>query len=194
MITKQQIKDFYTTEGSIPSTTQERVYSKATSRKRKRAVEKMLAKEKVVSFLEIGCAEGMYCEFMLKYAERITGMDISLPKINRAGSANKIRYIEGDWDAIPFSNGGFDLILASECLEHSLDPSHVVKEVFRVAHRAIFSVPIKEPKLADPMHHHTGHIHAFRPDTFKELFKDYKINDEYLDEETGFMVLEVINK
>src|SRR3989304_2805749 len=116
MITKQQIEDFYTNEGNVPSTTQERVYSKATSRKRKRAVEKMLAKEKVATFLEIGCAEGMYCEFMLKHAERVMGMDISLPKIQRAGSAREIRYVKGDWDAIPFSNGSFDLILASECL------------------------------------------------------------------------------
>jgi len=194
MITKQQIKDFYQKEGEVSTNTQDMVYSKETSKRRKALVEKMLSKHKVYRFLEIGCAEGMYCNFMLNHAQEVTGMDISKPKLERAINPEKIKYVEGDWDNPPFEPNSFDLVLATECLEHSLDPKLVVENIFKLASLAIFSVPIKEPKLADPMHHHTGHIHAFRPNSFRALFENlgHKITDEYLDEETGFIVLEVI--
>jgi len=190
-ITKDQIRDFYDKEGLVPTSRQENVYSKPTSMARMTAVKKMMDKHVDGRFLEIGCAEGMYCSYASSKADIVVGLDISKPKIKRSIPGENILYMVGDWDNLPFADKSFDVALATECIEHSLNPSLVVSELFRVARRIIVTVPIKEPKLEDPMHHRTGHIQAFREDSFKELFSEHSILEEHVDNDVGFIALVV---
>ena len=194
MITKQDIKSFYTKEGEIDTNAQSHVYGpgKPNSQLRMNTV-----KEVVTEFLpgarvlEIGCAEGMYCRYMALDAKLVVGVDISWPKIIRASTQSvpgNLVFMQGDWDELPFPDNSFDLILATECIEHAMDPKELVRKLGRLAPRIIASVPIAETKLEDPLSHHTGHISAFRPETFRELFVGLDINTEVI--ERLFMVVE----
>lgn len=191
--TKEDIKNFYHKEGLSPTSTQSHVYSEAKplSRARMDLVKAFLDKwsTDVEYFVEIGCAEGYYCEYMSTRVRDVVGLDISEPKLLRAVVRPNIQYVVGDWDNMTmFDTNSFDLALASECIEHSLDPAVVIKEVFRVAKSCIFSVPLNETLKQSPLEQGSGHLHSFTIDSFLELFKDYEVVDWQMHESMKFVV------
>lgn len=174
--TKQSLKEFYEAEGRNPTATQTQVYSKPQSQARKQIVEKLLLPYlKGAKCLEIGCAEGMYCKFMADNgASLVVGLEISEPKLLRAEKHPNILYLQGDWDNLPFKSP-FDLVLATEVLEHSLNPKAVIDSLFKLTGRMIVSVPLDEGIHADALKDRSGHIQTFNFESFRKLFMDYAI-------------------
>jgi 2-polyprenyl-3-methyl-5-hydroxy-6-metoxy-1,4-benzoquinol methylase len=102
------------------------------------------------SILDVGCGEGVLTE---RWAERlgekpVIGIDLPDPKLEAEWAARRRENLEfrtfpgGD---LPFADGTFDLVAATEVLEHVPDPEQTLAEMARVAARHLLvSVP-REP-------------------------------------------------
>ncbi len=96
------------------------------------------------TLLDAGCGEGYTTEVIQKKFSKLKIKAIELDKfIVQKGIQNKGFKIEkGDIYNIPFKNHSFDVVLASEVLEHLEYPNKAVKECKRVSRKyCIFSVP-----------------------------------------------------
>lgn len=103
------------------------------------------------SILDIGCGEGVLTE---QWAERlgdgrVLGVDLEDPKLQsewRERRRENLEFQVLDVAAgLPFADGEFELVTATEVLEHVPTPERVVAEMARVASRhLIVSVP-REP-------------------------------------------------
>jgi 2-polyprenyl-3-methyl-5-hydroxy-6-metoxy-1,4-benzoquinol methylase len=84
-----------------------------------------------LSILDVGCGDGVMSEPILKMGNYVTSVE--LPTI--AELAQKCRVpsvVAGDAEQLAFASGSFDLILASEVVEHLWNPTSFFDEVHRV--------------------------------------------------------------
>ena len=99
------------------------------------------------SVLEVGCGEGHMQQALMRYpfAERIA-FDIDAPIVAEARRiAPESRYLVADGQSLPFPDGRFDVVMATEVLEHVPDPARALAEMRRVSRRYVLvSVP-REP-------------------------------------------------
>jgi SAM-dependent methyltransferase len=103
------------------------------------------------SILDIGCGEGVLTE---QWAQRlgdgrIVGLDLPDRKLQEEWQRRtrpNLEFVTGDLsDGLPYTRDEFDLVCATEVLEHVPEPERVVAEMARVAARhLIVSVP-REP-------------------------------------------------
>lgn len=113
----------------------------------RRRVDALLALARPVAgdrVLEVGCGAGHVLE---RFAgARRTGLDISPRMLDRARRrlGQGVPLICASADALPFRAGSFPVSLCTEVLEHTPDPSAVLRELVRVAGgsgRIVVSVP-----------------------------------------------------
>jgi len=79
--------------------------------------------------LDAGCAMG---EFMDRIPDRlVSGIDMSGEFVGIAREHGR-DVVEGRLEALPYPDGSFDLIVATDILEHVLDLNAVVAELLRV--------------------------------------------------------------
>ncbi len=92
--------------------------------------------------LEFGCGVGRWLEELTGRFEKIRGLDISLPMLERArerlsgAGSGDIRLCRFDGSRIPFSSGVFDLVFSVTVLIHIVDDevlTRAVGEMARVA-------------------------------------------------------------
>lgn len=109
------------------------MYSKSSHLVRKRALLKlMLNNMSGRSFIDIGCAEGLYCYEALKLgASSVVGIDVSQQKIERAKKLYQdIDFRVIDSDAVSCCiRDKFDFVLCAETLQHILDYKKTLKEM-----------------------------------------------------------------
>lgn len=101
------------------------------------------------SFLDVGCAEGLYIKCFEKYNPHgmCVGVDIAKNYLNKAkiGLPNAA-FVQADAEYLPFKNREFDIVLCSETLEHVLNPNKAFLELLRVSRKyLIISVPGHTP-------------------------------------------------
>jgi ubiquinone/menaquinone biosynthesis C-methylase UbiE len=97
------------------------------------------------SFLDAGCGEGFVAEILLRRFPglKLTGFDFNPAAVAVAG----LRVPEATFQTasifeIPFPDGSFDVVGCFEVLEHQRDPASALRELARVAGRAVvLSVP-----------------------------------------------------
>jgi 2-polyprenyl-3-methyl-5-hydroxy-6-metoxy-1,4-benzoquinol methylase len=95
--------------------------------------------------LDAGCGEGFVISNLLQGSDGfvITGIDRSLGAIEIARQmVPGVLFNVGDLREMPYGNGGFDLVMCLEVLEHLPDPHRGLRELRRVtsAH-CLVSVP-----------------------------------------------------
>jgi len=96
--------------------------------------------------LEVGVGEG---HVMRRVRERfpgvpIAGLDLPDEALSDDWRAERLPCLFGDATALPFPDGGFDLVLAIEVLEHVPGPDAALAELARVCTgRLIASVPFE---------------------------------------------------
>ena len=106
------------------------------------------------SILDIGCGEGILTEQWADRLQgsggRVVGLDLDDPKLRAEWAARdalanlELRALDVT-EGLPYGDGEFDLVTATEVLEHVPAPERVVAEMARVAARhLIVSVP-REP-------------------------------------------------
>lgn len=89
-----------------------------------------------LSVLDIGCGGGLLSEALHEDGASVSGVDVSAASIREAqrharGRQLAIDYRIADATALPFPNASFDLIVASEVLEHVANVDAVLDEVAR---------------------------------------------------------------
>ncbi len=97
------------------------------------------------TFLDAGCGEGFVAELLLQHMPelRLTGFDfnpeaVSLAQRRVPGSTFRTASIF----EIPYADASFDVVGCFEVLEHQTNPASALKELTRVAGRAVvLSVP-----------------------------------------------------
>jgi SAM-dependent methyltransferase len=104
--------------------------------------------------LEVGCEAGGLLR-RLDEGPRVVGLDLSLSALRTARSELGTRAIDlVHADAtrpLPFRDGEFDAVIASEVLEHCRSPRRIVGEIHRVLAprgRAVFTIPNERRYLA----------------------------------------------
>lgn len=123
------------------------------------------------TLLDVGGAEGM----LAVLARDLLGADVHVSDLSsevceRASEIFGLEVTPADIHALPFADESFDVLVCAETLEHVFDPEIAVKELLRVARRAVvISVPHESPSLIERnrcLGEPHAHIHAFDRHSF----------------------------
>jgi len=100
------------------------------------------------SVLEAGCGEGHISDFLYRNRQNIQldAFDISEKVIEQAKKDYPyIHFSTGSIYDIKSPNNSYDLVVASEVLEHLEDPKKAMKELLRVSKRYVLATVPHEP-------------------------------------------------
>jgi 2-polyprenyl-3-methyl-5-hydroxy-6-metoxy-1,4-benzoquinol methylase len=131
--------------------------------------------------LELGCGTGLLARQLLEFGNTVTALDIS--EVAIAQLPQEIKGIVSTLPDIPLPDRSFDVVVATEILEHIDDHEDCVRQVVRVLRpggRAYFAVPNnclgpeEEPE----------HVRKYTSETLLELLDPYGFVfiDEFVDE------------
>jgi 2-polyprenyl-6-hydroxyphenyl methylase/3-demethylubiquinone-9 3-methyltransferase len=96
------------------------------------------------SVLDVGCGSGRFSARAAARGARVTALDIGVRLLQRTRQRCPARPVAADACLLPFRSGSFDVVIASECIEHTTDPLHAVEEIHRVTRpggRFLITVP-----------------------------------------------------
>ncbi len=86
--------------------------------------------------LDSGCGGGAFSRSLARFGARfVVGLDISIGSIRmarRINAADRLEYIVGDMEAMPFEDGTFEVIWAWGSVEHTPHPWRAIAELDRV--------------------------------------------------------------
>ncbi len=151
-IGKDRLKEFYEHEAR-GTAHQEMMYAKGKKHElwwhRKRLlyildyIEDISRRQRISSFLEVGCAEGLYVNYVASHYNGLDyclGLDIARAYVEKArleSSKSSIDYIVGDVENLPFRNDSVDLVLCSEVLEHIYRYRASARELCRISKKSL---------------------------------------------------------
>ena len=140
------------------------------------------------NFLDAGCGKGFYVNFASKHVKHAVGIDISLPLLREAQSsfrAFNTDFIQASWDALPFREESFDVVIWFDGPEHAIDPKLTLLEIRKVLRRFLLvSAPVSTCILILPEYFEVklnktlaitsgkpfrGHINAYTRRTLMKL-------------------------
>lgn len=188
---KQQVEDMFDTiSGNYDGLN--RVISLGTDTKWRKKVIKMVASLKPDSILDIATGTG---DLAIKYAEsipakKIIGLDLSEGMLSMARKkvvgtqlADKVSFIKGDSEALPFESNSFDVISVSFGIRNFENLDKGLSEILRVLKpNGLFviletSVPVKTP-FKQGYHLYTKRVLPL----IGKLFSRDKVAYQYLSE------------
>jgi len=125
--------------------------------------------------LDVGCGIGIFLDIIRPHCKAVAGLDISPVAINLLKSKG-IEGKVGELPEISYPDKSFDVVVATEIVEHLDDPVALLKEAVRVARKkVIFTVP---DNVLGP-EEFAEHRQLFTKDTLEELlhqfFDDFQI-------------------
>jgi ubiquinone/menaquinone biosynthesis C-methylase UbiE len=86
--------------------------------------------------LDVGCGTGVFTADLLAAGSQVTGLELSLPMLRRAGkkaSGRPFNMVQGDMRRLPFAMGSFDKTISVTAIEFlDEDAPSAVAEMFRV--------------------------------------------------------------
>jgi ubiquinone/menaquinone biosynthesis C-methylase UbiE len=85
------------------------------------------------SLLDVGCGSGWFSQRAAHRGARVTSLDIGVRLLAEARRKCPTRPVAADACQLPFPDGAFDVVISSECIEHTLDPERALREILRVA-------------------------------------------------------------
>jgi ubiquinone/menaquinone biosynthesis C-methylase UbiE len=158
----------------------------ATAHDERRVREYIISKvpKEINSILDVGCGNGWVAKEFLPKGKQVYSLDISATNPAKAKKLypDKNHFgITADSFQLPFSDNSFDCVIASEIIEHVVDPPEFIKELFRVVKnggRLIITTPYKEKLiyyLCIHCNHKTSanaHIHSFDEKKLENLYKE----------------------
>ncbi|MCW8810559.1 MAG: class I SAM-dependent methyltransferase [Ignavibacteriaceae bacterium] len=156
----------------------------ATEHDERRVREYIISKipKSVNSILDVGCGKGWVAKEFLPKGKTVVSLDISVtnPSIVKKLYSNPKHFaIAADSFHLPLNDNSFDCVIASEIIEHVVDPAGFIKELFRVIKKGeslIITTPYKE-KLIYYLCIHcnqktpaNAHIHSFDEKKLESLY------------------------
>lgn len=115
--------------------------------------------------LDLGCGSGRHVGPLAARGARVVALDLAPSSVEGAAAT-----VAADGRRLPFRDGAFDLVIASEVLEHLREPAAIVAEsrrVLRPQGRLVVSVPRFGPEAINwllSLEYHSavgGHVHIF---------------------------------
>jgi 2-polyprenyl-3-methyl-5-hydroxy-6-metoxy-1,4-benzoquinol methylase len=116
-----------------------------------RTLDELFSQAAPSSVLDVGCGEGVLTEQWAVQLEassapsRVVGVDLDDPKLAAEWSTRQrpnLRFTPMTVEALEFADDEFDLVAATEVLEHVPEPERALAEMARVASRSLLvSVP-----------------------------------------------------
>lgn len=85
------------------------------------------------TLLDVGCGFGAFSGQAVARGARVTSLDIGLQLLGRTRQQCGSRPVNADACRLPFADASFDVVISSECIEHTLDPAAALREISRVA-------------------------------------------------------------
>ena len=160
---------------------------------------KKLEENKPKTLVDLGCADGALCLTLSQKGIECTGINlykasVSVAQSRAAKNRLSAKFIEQD---LFDHKRKYNAVVMTEVLEHLPDPQKGVDKAMSLLKKegkAYFSSP-RVDHLGVEMHKKeaskqswddgkpSGHLRLFTEDEFKNLFKNYKITDYFLDEE-----------
>jgi ubiquinone/menaquinone biosynthesis C-methylase UbiE len=99
------------------------------------------------SMLDVGCGEGRTTALLAERSSaRVFGLDLEEIVVREAAiGVPRAAFIVGSAYELPFESGSFDLVVATEVMEHLDEPSRALEEMVRVASKSIVLTVPHEP-------------------------------------------------
>ena len=97
-----------------------------------------------LSVLDVGCGSGWFSREAARRGARVTSLDIALQLLHETRRKVQTDRVNADACWLPFASDTFDLVISSECIEHTLDPRQALREIHRVTKpggRLLITVP-----------------------------------------------------
>lgn len=141
------------------------------------------------SILDVGSGSAWIAKEYAKKDKNVISFDISsvnTKKAKKIVSDNNHTPVTGDSFFLPFKTASFDIVVSSEVIEHVVDPTAFITELFRVVKpggKLIITTPYKEKlqyslcihcNKKTPLH---AHIHSFDEHILKNLYKGEDIQN-----------------
>lgn len=84
--------------------------------------------------LDVGCGDGRLARAIRAHCPDaiIHGCDVSAVALARSEGLDRQYAVDLDCEVLPEAGGSFDLVIASEVIEHLIQPDHVLAELARV--------------------------------------------------------------
>jgi len=120
--------------------------------------------------LDIGCGDGVLLN-LIKNAI-LYGIDLDQASLDYAAAKVKAKFIQGSAEKLPFQANFFDVVLATEIIEHLSRPEFMLREIHRVLKpqgRMILTTPLKTGKTPEDK----LHLQEFSLVELKELLQPY---------------------
>jgi len=137
--------------------------------------------------LDVGSGSGWITHMLASRGVRVTSVDLSernLVQIRERVHRGSADFVLADTYRLPFRDGSFDLVIASELLEHLESPAEGVRELQRVLARGgrlVASTPYKE-KIQYYLCIHcnkktpaNAHLHSFDERSLAMLFQSQSL-------------------
>jgi SAM-dependent methyltransferase/uncharacterized protein YbaR (Trm112 family) len=163
---------------------EERSGATAHSERRLREYILSLVPKDASGLLDVGCGSAWVAKSFQNSGTFVCSLDVSIenPKkaVERYPSQDHVAVI-ADAYHLPFQDNSFDVIIASEIIEHQHDPQAFVKELLRVIKQngtVIISTPYKEKLVYELCIHcnqltpHNAHLHSWDDASLRALFDD----------------------
>jgi len=133
-------------------------------------VAKLIPRNSQRRILDVGCGDGVLLSLIGQ--GRLYGVDPDQDSLDFAAAKIKAKLVRAKAEKLPFSNNFFDVVLATEIIEHLPRPELMLQEINRVLKkggRAIITTPVKQPGgLTDPLH-----AQEFYPWELKQICRQY---------------------
>ena len=120
-------------------------------------VVKLIPQSRPIRILDIGCGDGVLLSLISQNTlAKLSGIDQDLKSLQIAKTKVKAKFAKASAYKLPFTKNSFNLVIASEVIEHLKTPEKMLKEIKRVLKpkgKVIITTPIKLfDKPEDPMH------------------------------------------
>jgi ubiquinone/menaquinone biosynthesis C-methylase UbiE len=133
---KYDIDDYYVRSGFL---------IRWIERRRLRCIQDLIAATRNDRILEVGCGGGHVLR--LFPGADLTGVDVSGEMLRKARhnlAGYRVRLLKGELKELDLPEGGFDKIICSEVLEHTVDPESMLRQMRRLLRpggRVVITLP-----------------------------------------------------
>jgi 2-polyprenyl-6-hydroxyphenyl methylase/3-demethylubiquinone-9 3-methyltransferase len=84
------------------------------------------------SLLDVGCGSGQFSQWASERGATVTSLDIGVRLLAEARRRSQSRPVAADACHLPLASNAFDIVVSSECIEHTTDPKGALREIHRV--------------------------------------------------------------
>jgi len=101
--------------------------------------------------LEVGCGTGKFSEVIIGKGAELTVVDIGQNLVHSVSEKTGCKGVVADACNMPLENDSFDIVISSECIEHTAEPLKALEEMCRLCRKDGFVCLTTPNKLWYPV-------------------------------------------